>query len=1625
MKIHTWCLLGALCLSTPALAVDSTGIIVISEIMYHPREGGSSLEYIELHNASPAPIDVSGWYFSRGISFTIPSGTFLEGDQYLVIARDAAAARARYGIGNLIGDWGNGCDGDGGGSGCGLDNGGETIELSEHNGIVHTRVSYNDRGNWPAAADGAGHSLEMTSVHKPQNDSDSWIASADLDGTPGRANTGAARRAADVTVVINEALVHTEGERFVELFNYGTRSVDLSGYHLADERISLGKATLPEGTEIPSRGFLSFTEAELGLDLSPIGVDGDEMSIGRRFVALSNPDMDRVLDAYIFSPEALDRSEARIPDGDEDFSDQATPTAGEANQVEVETNVVINEVMYHPIDENLSGEYIEIFNRGEDDIDMTGWRFTRGVNYDFPKGFTLAAGGYAVICRDPAHIIDVYGLDPAIVLGPDPENEEALDDFGVLRDDGERILLRAPDGNIADTVRYHDGGEWPHWPDGKGSSMELTDAWQDNRAASVWDASDDSAKAVVKEHEYIGYAGTGEPEMRFIMQGRGVTMIDDLRMFQRVTNFRQDSVILDHGAEWRYFRGTQEASDPVDAWRMADFNDSEWLSGPSPLGMNESRADPPIATEIEGMRQTDEQEGFTSLFIRTTFNIENEEDLDKLLLEITYDDGFIAYINGVRVTTAVQGNMREGEGAFDDGARSARERVFTQILLAEFRDILQVGENTLAIQGHNNSITSADFLLSPRIITGEFVDEDSDNIVTNGDFESTFRVGRAAPGDWFIEGNHVHSARTTVDPISGKASLKMVATGRGDNKVNRLETTLPALGRNTRYIISFKSRWVVGCERVLTQGHDQMFPHSHELAVPPNLGTPGARNSRAVDNAGPAIDKFQQFPALPAANEDTTLVFRVSDPDGVESVKVFYSLNTARSDQDSQEIQAIGPNADGLFVAVVPGQNARTRVVFRVLAEDTMGNQSRYPVQPVDRSNPLVADPEAPNALEQRFVVYGHNTRSATANADYQVWMHQLAESSLTSRRIQSNERVYGSFVHENEEIFHGSSLRFSGSPFARGIWQSLRVYLPRDEPLKGVIKKFNLEQHQGSGGRDARERVSHYLIRHNQGNTRAPYAYLWLSSVRVNSRSNILEHQEAPNSTTLERWFPDDDDGAFFEMDDRHTMSDAGTRQSSTDGRMSHPPYPAQASALRLPTTDRELYRWYFNLRQNECKDDYSELVNFSRLITRNVTGDEEFGERIFDEMNVDAFLNVWAIRLNTDDWDTWGARRGKNCYVYRTPNEGKWYLLPWDMELTYGNQGSFLPPPITSSYNSSFSEVTRIINYPPIKRRLYGIMHRMVSNQFDGGFLNDYRSRLQRRGLQRLEVMSGFIPGRRSRILASLRSAVAPAVTLAIRSNGGEDLTTSEPVYRLEGRAPVNITTILLSIEESDAEEPIEVKFSETDPLGWYADVPLVGGTNSITVIGFDEEAALTGTDEITITFESEPPVLESVEPQAVSVGDRITLRGQRLHAGLSVVFGDVPATDVDDSGLPESIDAVVPELTAGTVDVRVESNELVSNSLPLEIVPPGVPFIRGDVDDSGSLSVSDSVQILAHLFRAGPLSCEDAADTDDNGVIQLTDAIYGLNFLFLEGPSIPAPYPEAGVDETEDALDCAIGQ
>ena len=142
--------------------------------------------------------------------------------------------------------------------------------------------------------------------------------------------------------------------------------------------------------------------------------------------------------------------------------------------------------------------WVELFNRSDHPVDLTGWRLDDAVQYAFPAGTVLGAGEYLVVAKDADHLRGLY-----------PTGVRILGNFeGNLSHGGENVALLDPMRNPADEVHYYDAGRWPGGADGGGSSLELRDPHADNSRAEAWAASDETSKAGWRTYAYRGVAQT-------------------------------------------------------------------------------------------------------------------------------------------------------------------------------------------------------------------------------------------------------------------------------------------------------------------------------------------------------------------------------------------------------------------------------------------------------------------------------------------------------------------------------------------------------------------------------------------------------------------------------------------------------------------------------------------------------------------------------------------------------------------------------------------------------------------------------------------------------------------------------------------------------------------------------------------------------------------------------------------------------------------------------------------------------------------------------------------------------------------------------------------------------------
>ena len=158
-----------------------------------------------------------------------------------------------------------------------------------------------------------------------------------------------------------------------------------------------------------------------------------------------------------------------------------------------------------------------------------------------------------------------------------------------------------------------------------------------------------------------------------------------------------------------------------DHWKnSASYDDRNWIWGTgSPGGIGYEKE-----LGYEGLISLDVGEQMygvnTTCYIRIPFTFGgNADNFDSMTLNIRYDDGFIAYINGTEVARRNFNGMPASD-SFASADHDDTEAIeFESIDCSAFLSTLLQGSNLLAIHGLNSSIISPDFLISVELLLDE------------------------------------------------------------------------------------------------------------------------------------------------------------------------------------------------------------------------------------------------------------------------------------------------------------------------------------------------------------------------------------------------------------------------------------------------------------------------------------------------------------------------------------------------------------------------------------------------------------------------------------------------------------------------------------------------------------------------------------------------------------------------------------------------------------------------------------------------------------------------------------------------------------------------------------------
>ncbi|HTM19547.1 MAG TPA: hypothetical protein VL172_03535 [Kofleriaceae bacterium] len=159
---------------------------------------------------------------------------------------------------------------------------------------------------------------------------------------------------------------------------------------------------------------------------------------------------------------------------------------------------------------------------------------------------------------------------------------------------------------------------------------------------------------------------------------------------------------------WKYW---DRGGDLGTAWRGA-FDDSSWASGAGALGYGESY----LRTTVGyGPSATGK---YITTYFRKTFTVADPAVVTALRGEVMFDDGFVVYLNGTRISadSMPTGTITASTLALGHEANNT----YTSYDWSASRNLLRAGSNVVAVEVHQQAASSSDlvFDLSLALDTG-------------------------------------------------------------------------------------------------------------------------------------------------------------------------------------------------------------------------------------------------------------------------------------------------------------------------------------------------------------------------------------------------------------------------------------------------------------------------------------------------------------------------------------------------------------------------------------------------------------------------------------------------------------------------------------------------------------------------------------------------------------------------------------------------------------------------------------------------------------------------------------------------------------------------------------------
>lgn len=1187
-------------------------------------------------------------------------------------------------------------------------------------------------------------------------------------------------------LVFNEVEDAGAGTFRLELFNRGEQTLSLGGFVVTRSRSPDPEYVVPPQTLAPG-GFLALTQTQLGFGAR----SGDRLY-------LYKPGKTGVADAVVVES----RNRGRSPDGTGAWLFPSAPTFGSSNRFVFRNEVVINEIMYH---HRPTLEVPAIFQTNTL-VAMTNlWKYEQSgndlsnawlqVNYDdsawlagpallyvspsslpAPKNTALTLGQQTYYFRTR---FDYTGVPAPLQLNL----RHIVDDGAVFYLNGVEIhRSNIPAGAVAHAT--------------PASPSVGTAAYRGPFAISLTNLVVGTNVLAVEVHQA---AVTGN-DIVF-----GAELLTSMEVTPRVP-FQESS------QQWieLYNRSTNTVD--LTGWRVDEGVDYRFAAGT----MIPAKGYLVVAWDISAMQAL-----YPGIAIVGPFTNQLSHSGERVALKDANNNpaAIVRYFDDGRWPEAADGggpslelrnpdadhSAGEAWAASDEGSKSAWH-TYSYRGVAAASAVGPDGQWREFVLG----LLDKGEVLLDDISVIETPSGTPVQLIQNGSFTT-------GATKWRILGNHSHGQLIDDPDIPGNKVLRLIATGQTEHMSNHAETTL-ANGRDTvngrEYEISFRAKWISGSRQLHTRLYFNRMARTTVLATPPLHGTPGKKNSTWAANLGPTYHAFQHQPPVPSAFEPVTVSVIASDPEGVATMTLYYSINGG-----AWSNTAMTDKGGGLYTAMIPDRPASSIIQLYVEGQDTLGATSTFPAAgPGSRALYKVDDGlAANNGL--------HNLRLILTPAD--------AARLHDPLNLMSNERLGSTVIYDEREVFYDVGTRLKGSEHSRTTTLRLgfSVLFNADQLFRGVHGNVGIDRSE-SVFFGQREMLIHQTRNHAGG---IPTKYSDLIQVitpRLEHTGGAELQLARYENIYLDSQYERGSDGMLFEYELIYQLN--STDNGTPEGIKVPNPDSVVGTSIRNLGDDKEAYRWDFLIKNNTERDDYSRLIEFAKVMGTSGTA---FNSQIGNVIDVDQWLRSVAMCVLSGMGDNYGGDGSQhNVQFYVHPVTQKVLFFPHDVDAFFDISRPVVPG----------DDVTRIISVPANARRYYFHLHDIIATSYNASYLAYWASNYGRllpaqpfaRHLTEHVQRSNFI-------LAEIqRGGRAPRVSFAITSNNGQDFVTNQTPALLRGNAWIDVKEIRLE------GNPTPLALTWVTPTSWQVSMPLNLGTNSLSFLAFGYESNLLASDSISVT-------------------------------------------------------------------------------------------------------------------------------------------------------------------------------